>query len=161
MTNRSVGINTQNADNWVAAITAAEEADGHTRLIQLISVVAGKIDESIGSPARTVASNDSLDITTVSGNVLVGDSSYMSMYIQHSQEDGSCLVTPLLCDNDGVTIGCLDSKVSRVSAPLKTGSYYLSSHLSWDIRETGAYKCFPHIYNLSSSNIIKCWIFLI
>jgi hypothetical protein len=156
---QSVGIVTTGANEYVAAFTASQQADGKDRVIQLIAVVAGKIDESVTSPTRSVSSDDSLDMSTVSSPTLIGDERYIGVYIKHSEPDGKCLVTPLLCDNNDAVIGTLETKESKVQLPMASGSHYLSSCLSWEIMSTGAWKCFPHIYNLSDSNAVDVWMF--
>lgn len=158
MSEKSVGIDTRNADTWVAAFEASETAEGHSRQIQIISMTAGKIDEFVGPATRSVSSDDSLDITTVSG-IEVGDNAYLACFVKHSQEAGSCLVTPLLCDNNDNVVGTLETKQSKVGLPLASGSHYISSSLSWDIKGTGAWKVHPHIYNLSDSNEVSVWAF--
>ena len=159
MSESLTGISTVNADAYVATKSAAEVIGGKTGVIQLIGLTAGKIDQSVGSPLRTVSTSDSFDVTTFSGSVLIYDDSFLACYIEHSQLNGSCLVTPLLCDNGGVVIGCLPSRQSQVNLPLQKGSYYISNCLSWDIKDTGAWKGFIHISNLSSSNTVKLWSF--
>jgi len=161
MPEKSIGINTSNADEYVAAFEASEQADGHTRAIQIIATTAGKVDETIGSADRTVSSNDSLDVTAVSGNIIVGDNAYFACYLAHSESNGSCLVTPLLCDNDGNVIGTLEPKQSDVNQgiPLVSSSAYLSRCLVWEVMTTGAHKLYPHVYNLSDSNSIDMWCF--
>lgn len=159
VSDRAAGINTRNADAWVAAITASEEVNGHERLLQNITVTAGKVSEQLGATTRSVFSNDTLDITTITGSVSIGDDGYFGCYIRHSQSNGSCLVTPLLCDNNGVVMGSLDSKKSYVSLPVASGTNYISNCLVWDIKNTGTWKVFPHIYSLSDSNAIDMWCY--
>lgn len=57
MGQESIGIKTTGADHYVAAFTASEQAEGQTRVIQLVSIVSGKIDQSLRSPSRSVASS--------------------------------------------------------------------------------------------------------
>lgn len=159
MSERSLGINTRNADAWVAAFEASEQAEGYTRAVQVVALTSGKIDQNVGEPIRAVSSNDSNDITTFSGNVEVGDNAFCAIYSRHNQSSGSCIITPLLCDNQGTVIGILDSKYSNVPITLYSGSDYISKPLIWDIKSTGAWKIFPHISELSESNTVKLWVF--
>ena len=162
MTERAVGYDARNSTEYVAAFVASEEADGHTRLIQIMSVTAGKVDEDIGDPYRIVSTNDSMDVDSLSGNLEVGDNSYLTCYIHHSEPTGSCLITPLLCDNNGVVVGTLEPRQSNVCLTMQSGTgYYMSNNINWDIKGTGAYSIFPHVSNLSSSNIVKLWVFSI
>jgi hypothetical protein len=155
---QATGIDTSRANAYVATFQASQDADGQTRLVQIISMTAGKIDESVGSATREVISDDSLTLTTVSG-IEVGDNAFLSCYLKHSQETGSCLVTPLLCDNNDNVIGTLETKQSKVGLPLASGSHYLSNSLTWEIMNTGAWKVYPHIYRLSESNEVDVWAF--
>lgn len=162
MAERSTGINTRNADEWVATFSAAEQADGRTRVVQIVSLTSGKIDSVVGAADRTVSTNDSLNITTFSGNIIVGDNSYLACYVEHSVVTGSCNITPLLCDNQGQVVSTLPTKVSQVVLPTQSGSgNYLTPCLSWDIKGTGAWKIYPHVYNLSAGNTVdlRCYTF--
>jgi hypothetical protein len=156
---RGTPIKTTGGDTQVATFRASEDFQGQERVVQIISITSGKTDEDLGSPDRTVSSNDSLDITTISGNVMAGDNSYLACYVRHSQPDGYCLVTPLLCDNDGVVMGTLDSKSSKVMLPVASGTAYISNCLSWRILETGAWKIYPHVADLSDSNSVEMWCY--
>jgi hypothetical protein len=157
---RSVGLDVRNPNAWVAAFVGAEEADGHERLVQLIALTGGKIDNIVGTPTREVSTNDSFNVATLSGNLTVGDNSALSCYVQHSQLNGSCIVTPLLCDNSGTVIGCLNPQQSRECMTLQSGTgYYISPNLNWDTKGTGAFKIFPHVSNLSVGNDVKLWVF--
>jgi hypothetical protein len=156
---RSTGINTRNANEYVATFLASEQAEGHDRVIQIISITSGKIDESFSSPSRTVSSDDSLDISTVSGNVVVGDNAYFACYVKHSKDRGNCLITPILCDNEGKAIGILPPKKSEVLLTLYSGSSYFSPCLSWDVKDTGCWKVFPHVSGLSDGDIVDIWVF--
>jgi hypothetical protein len=160
MVDRAVGISTKNADEYVAAFTAFEQVEGHTRLVQLVGITSGKIPDDIGSPIRTVITDDPLDVTTVSGIMIVDDNSSIVCYAQHSQPDGICLVTPLLCDATKV-VGCLPSKKSQTALGITTSGNYISTGLSWDIKGAGAVSVFPHISGLSAGNSISLWIFSI
>jgi len=160
MAERSTGINTRNPSDYVATFDAAEQAEGQVRLIQIVSLTSGKIDTAKGSPDRTVASNDSLDLTTTSGDVTVGDNAYLACYTEHSQIDGKCFVTPLLCDNDGEVVGMLPSKESKVTITTYSGSNYFSNCLSWEIRSTGAHKVFMHVSELSTGNSVDMRYFV-
>ena len=155
----SVGIKTTGADTYVAAFTAAEQAEGKSRVVQIISLTSGKMDPLVGSPTRGVSVNDTLDITTVTGSVSVGDNAYFACYLRHTQPAGSCLVTPLLCDDGGTVVGCLPSKISRVMLPVASGTNYISNCLSWPVMETGAWKIYPHVTDLSLSNTVDMWCF--
>ena len=159
MAEKATGITSSNPNAWVATFEASEEAEGHGRLVQIVSLTSGKIDQSVGAPNRTVSTNDSLTITTVSGNILVGDNSFLSIYVEHSQPAGKCLVTPLLCDNDGIVIGSLPSKMSSVGLTLTNATGYLSSCLTWSILSTGSWKIYSHVCELSNSNEVKLWVF--
>ena len=156
---RGTPIKTTGGDTNVATFRASEDFQGQERVVQIISMTSGKVSEDIGSPDRSVSVNDSLDITTISGNVLAGDNSYMACYLRHSQSNGQCLVTPLLCDNNGVVMGSLESKSSKVMLPVASGGYYLANCLSWPILETGAWKIYPHVTDLSDSNSVEMWCF--
>jgi hypothetical protein len=96
---KSVGIRTTGADAWVATFLASERADGHVRNVQVVAITAGKIEDGVSRLG--VSTDDTLDVTTVSGNLLVGDNNYLALYTSHTQPNGSCLVTPLLCDAEG------------------------------------------------------------
>jgi hypothetical protein len=157
---KSTGIKTTGANEYVATFKASESAEGHDRVIQIVSIASGKIDESLGSPTRNISSNDSMDITTISGNITIGDNSYLAVYPRHSQSNGSCLITPLLCDNEGVVIGCLETKSSSVMLPAASGTNYIANCLSWAVIETGAWKLYPHVSNLSSSDTIDLWCYV-
>jgi hypothetical protein len=159
MSEKSVGINTRNADAYVAAFEAAEQADGYTRNIQIVGLTAGKIDQNLGDPDKIVSSNDSNNITTITGSIETGDNAYCAIYPRHSQSAGSCVVTPLLCDNQGTVVGMLDSKYSNVPITMYSGSDYISKPLIWDIKSTGAWKIYVHISELSDSNTVKLWIY--
>jgi hypothetical protein len=156
---KSVGIKTTGADTYVAAFSAAEQAEGQNRVVQIISLAAGKVSSSLGAATRSVSSNDSLDMSLITGDMVVGDNSFFACYLGHSQSNGSCLVTPLLCDNDGLVIGTLESRVSRVMLPVVNGAKYMSNCLSWPILETGAWKIYAHITDLSGSNVVDIWCF--
>ena len=159
MTERALGISTRSATDYVAAFTAAESADGQIRQVQLIGLTAGKIDATVGAAGRIVSSNDAMDITTLSGNTLINDSHYLAIYVQHTQPNGSCLVTPLLCDSTGRVMGSLESKVARVTLPLASGTNYIANCLVWPVLETGAWTVFSHVSNLSSNNTVSVWVF--
>lgn len=156
---RGTPIKTTGGDTQVATFRASQDVEGQERVVQIISLTSGKANESLGPPTRAVSTNDSMDITTISGNVLSGDNAYLACYVRHSQPDGYCLVTPLLCDNDGVVMGTLDSQASKVMLPVASGTNYLASCLSWPILETGAWRIYPHITDLSGSNSIDLWCF--
>ena len=156
---RGTPIKTTGGDTQVATFRGSEDFQGQERVVQIISITSGKTNEGLGSPDRTVSIDDSLDITTISGSITAGDNSYLACYIRHSQPDGYCLVTPLLCDNDGVVMGTLDSKPSKVMLPVASGSHYLSNCISWPILETGAWKIYPHITDLSYSNSVDVWCY--
>jgi|WetSurMetagenome_2_1015567.scaffolds.fasta_scaffold367686_2 hypothetical protein len=155
MTERSVGIKTTGATDYVAAFTASEQADSHNRVVQIIAMTAGKIDT--GLSRLGVAANDSMDITSVSGSLVVGDNSRFACYIEHSQSNGTCLVTPLLCDNDGVALGYLPAKSSSADMSIVKSGKYLSPCLSWEILNTGAWKIHPLIFGLSDGNNIDVY----
>jgi hypothetical protein len=159
MTERATGIKTTGADTFVATAEASEQAEGKTRLILIISLAAGKVSSSLGAATRSVPSNDSLDMSLITGDIVVGDNSFFACYLGHSQSNGSCLVTPLLCDNDGLVIGTLESRVSQVMLPVVSGTKYMANCLSWPILETGAWKIYAHITDLSSSNTIDIWCY--
>jgi hypothetical protein len=162
MPERSIGITSRAPTDFVAAFTAAEQADGESRLIQIISLTAGKISDTVGAPLRIVSVNDTMDVSTLTGDVIVGDNSYASIYVQHSQPTGSCLVTPLLCDGAGTVIGCLSPKQSQVCLTLQSGTgSYMSSNLNWDVKGSGAIKIFPHVSGISAGDEIKLWVFVI
>jgi len=154
-----IGIVTRNADSYVARFEASEKVDGVPRAVQIISLTAGKIDSSVGAETRSVVSDDTLDVTTLSGSILVGDNAYLGCYVLHSSRNGSCIVTPLLCDSNGVVIGKLSSKETKVDIEFIKSGEYLSTCLIWDIRSCGAWKIFPHVYNLSSGNSVKLWVY--
>lgn len=156
---RKTGIRTTGADSYVATFRASEDVDGGERLVQIISMTSGKIDESIGASTRSVSSDDSLDLTTLSGSVQIGDDGYFACYVRHSQKNGQCLITPLLCDNNGVVIGALNSKTSKVMLPVASGSNYIANCLSWPVMETGAWRIFPHVADLSDANSVQMWCF--
>jgi hypothetical protein len=159
MAERGTGIKTTGADTYVATFDASEQGDGHSRVVQVISLTAGKVSPTMGSPTRSVSSNDSLNMTTISGNINVGDNSYFACYLRHSQPNGYCLVTPLLCDDNGTVMGSLESKASRVMLPVASGSNYMSPCLSWPVLETGAWTIYPHVTDLSSGNSISMWCY--
>jgi hypothetical protein len=156
---KSVGIKTTGADTYIATFKAAEEADGRERLIQIISLSSGKISETLGAAPRSVAADDSLDVSGITADFVVGDNAYFACYLKHSEPNGYCLITPLLCDNEGHVIGCLETKASQVKLPILDGSDYLSTCLSWPILETGAWKIYAHVTDLSVSNIVDVWCF--
>jgi hypothetical protein len=160
MTERAVGIKTTGADTYVAAFLASEQADGQNRIIQIISLASGKFDATIGAATRSISSSDSLDVSGLLGDIVVGDNAYFACYAKHSRASGSCLVTPLLCDDDGVIVGKLESKKSQVQIALDDGSgHYLSNVLSWNILGTGAWKLYAHVADLSDSNSVDLWCF--
>jgi hypothetical protein len=159
MTERATGIKTTGADTYVATADASEQADGKTRVIQIISLAAGKVSSALGIATRSVSSNDSWDMSLITGDMVVGDNSFFACYLGHSQNNGSCLVTPLLCDDDGLVIGTLESRTSRVMLPVVNGTKYMASCLSWPILETGAWKIYAHITDLSDSNTIDIWCY--
>jgi len=161
MADRSVGIRTSGADTYVAAFTAAEQAEGKERVVQLTGLTAGKVSENLANSIRTVISDDVYDATTFSGSIVIGDSAYLTCYLRHSRSDGECLVTPLLCDNYGIVMGCLDSQKSKVMLPVVSGTSYLSNNLSWAVMETGAWKVFVHVSGLSAANSVDLWAFTI
>lgn len=155
MAERATGISTANANEYVATFTASEEAEGQTRLIQIISLAGGKIEAAKPSAMRSVSSDDSYDLTTVSGDLLLGDNAFIACYTEHSELTGNCLITPLLCDNDGVVMGVMPTKKSQVSLPVYGSSNYYSNCLSWEVRETGAWKAYLHVSALSDSNTVE------
>jgi hypothetical protein len=157
MTERSVGIKTTGADTYVATFEAAEQAEGQTRVVQIISLTAGKIDS--GLSRLSISSDDLMDVTSVSGSVVVGDNSHLACYVDHTQSNGSCLITPLLCDNDGSVLGYLAPKVSSVKVPVIKSGKYLSSCLSWEIMTTGSWKLFPLVSELSSGNSVDVYAY--
>jgi hypothetical protein len=159
MGEKSTGIKTTNADTYVATFLASEEAEGKQRVVQIISLTAGKVDSSLGSPARTVSFNDSSDISTLTGNIEVGDNYYLACYVRHSQLNGSCLVTPVLCDNNGTPMGLLESKKSQVQLTVTSGIDYFSKCLSWEVAGTGAWKINAYISDLSVGNSIQLWCY--
>lgn len=160
MAERSTGINTRNPSDYVATFDAAEQAEGQTRLIQIVSLTSGKIDTTKSAPNRAVSSNDSLDLTTTSGDISVGDNAYLACYTEHSQSDGKCFITPLLCDNNGEVMGMLPSKESKVIVTTYSGSNYFSNCLSWEIRGAGAHKVFMHVSELSAGNTVDMRYFV-
>jgi len=155
----AVGIKTVGADTYVAAYTAAEQADGKTRVVQIISLTAGKVDSSLGSPTRSVSSNDSADISALTGDIEVGDNYYLACYVRHSQPTGSCLVTPILCDNQGTPMGLLESKRSQVQLTVTSGIDYFSKCLSWEVAGAGAWRINAYISDLSVGNSIQLWCY--
>ena len=161
MTERATGINTRNSNEYVATFEAAEQVSGSSRLIQIVALSSGKIDTTVSSPLRSISSSDSLDVTTLSGNINTGDNSFFVCYIDHKEKNGSCVVTPLLCDNDGSIVGNLPPKTSKANPYLIKGTYYISSCLIWDIKGSGSWKLFPHVMDLSASNDIKLWGFMV
>jgi hypothetical protein len=156
---KSVGVKTIGADTYIAAFSAAEQAESKSRVVQIIGLTAGKILETPGLATRSVTSDDSADVSAIVGDIEIGDNSYLACYVVHAGLNGSCLLTPLLCDNDGSVIASLDSKVSRVMLPIYNGSGYLSNCLSWPVLETGAWKVFVHVTDLSTSNTIDIWCY--
>jgi hypothetical protein len=160
MSEKATGVITRNADAYIATFEAAEQAEGQIRLVQIISITAGKIPEVVGVPTRHVVNNDSLSITTLSG-YLLGDNSHLVCYVKHKEPGGSCLVTPLLCDNNNQVIGTLESKYSKVSLTLASGTAYLSPCLRWEFLGTGAWSIFPHVCQISEANEIDLWLFVV
>jgi hypothetical protein len=156
---RGTPIRTTGGDTNVATFTASELVGGQERIVQIISLTAGKIPEFLPPATRSVSSDDTMDITTVSGNVVVGDNSILAVYPQHSQPTGSCLVTPLLCDNGGNVVGCLNTQAAKVMLPVVSGIAYFSPCLTWSIMNTGAWYVYPHISELSSGNDVNIWCF--
>jgi hypothetical protein len=157
MAEKSTGIKTTGADTYVATQQAAEQAEGQSRVVQIISMTAGKIETGISRLG--VSSNDAMDVTSVSGSLVAGDNMYLACYVNHSQSNGSCLVTPLLCDNDGVVLGYLDPKVSSVKVPVINVTNYLSVCLSWEVMSTGAWKLFPLVSELSDGNSVDVYAY--
>lgn len=158
-TERGTGIKTTGADTYVATFRASREVAGQERVVQIISLTSGKVSDSLGDSTRSVSVDDSMDVTTLSGSVPIGDDAYLACYLRHSQPNGQCLVTPLLCDNNGTVMGTLHSKTSKVMLPVASGSNYLANCLSWPILETGAWSIFPHVSDLSQSNTVDLWCF--
>lgn len=156
---RAVGIKTVGADTYVAAQNAAEQAEGKTRVLQIVSLAAGKVDSSLGSPARTCSTNDSSDLTTITGDIDVGDNFYLACYLRHSQSTGSCLVTPILCDGAGTPMGLLESKRSQVQLTVVSGTDYFSKCLSWEVAGVGAWKIYPHVTDISTDNTVNLWCY--
>ena len=150
---RSTGIKTTGADTYVATSDASEQAESHIRVIQIISMTAGKIET--GVTRSGVSSDDSWDVTTVSGDLIAGDNKYLGCYVEHTQSSGECLITPLLCDSDGIVIGYLPPKLSEVKVPIEKGGKYLSICLSWEVMSTGAWKIYPHVSGLSVNNTVS------
>lgn len=161
MTERATGINTRNANEYVATFEASEQISGSSRLIQIVALSSGKIDSSVSSPLRSVSSSDSSEVTTISGSVSAGDNSFFVCYVDHKEKNGSCMITPLLCDNDGLVIGSLPPKTSKANPYLTKNTYYISSCLIWDVKGSGSWKIFPHVMDLSASNNIKLWGFMV
>lgn len=157
MAEKSTGIRTTGADTYVATQDASEQAEGHNRQLQIITLTAGKIDSGLSRLA--VSSNDSMDVTAVSGSLLVGDNAHLACYVEHSLSNGSCLVTPLLCDNDGVVLGYLPSKTSSVQIPVEKSGKYLSICLSWEVMATGSWKLFPLVSSLSNGNSVDVYAY--
>jgi hypothetical protein len=157
LTEKAVGINTRNADQYVAAFVASEQVDGHDRLTQIVSLTAGKV--GTGDFRLSVSTNDSEDVTTISGNLLVGDNNYLVFYTQHIQPNGCCLLTPLLCDSGGTVIGYLPPKLSSVQMPVTVSGKYLSACLSWAVMSTGAYYIYPLITGLSGGNSVDVYAY--
>jgi hypothetical protein len=151
MTERAVGITIRNPTDYIAAQLAAEQVEGHQRLIQVISITAGKIETGIN---RSVSEDDSNDTTTLTGDLTVGDSAYLAAYVKHSEATGSCLVTPLLCNSEGAAIGHLPPRYSNVTVPVVSGTTYLSHCLTWEVMATGAYSLYMHVSQLSAGNTI-------
>jgi hypothetical protein len=151
MTERSTGITVRNPTDYIATQLAAEQAEGRSRLIQIVSLAAGKIETGI---SRSVAADDSNDTTTLTGDLTVGDSSYLACYVKHSEASGSCLVTPLLCNVAGAAIGHLPPRYSNVTVPVVSGTAYLSHCLTWEVMTTGAYSLYMHVSQLSAGNTI-------
>ena len=115
MSELATGIVSRNPTDYVATRTAAEQAEGHSRVVQIISMTAGKIESGANSFTRLgVTSNDALDVSSVIATMVAGDNNRLACYVQHSQSNGTCIVTPLLCDANGTPIGVLESKTSRV-----------------------------------------------
>lgn len=155
MTEQATGIKTVGADTYVGTFLASEQADGKTRVIQIISMTAGKIET--GLDRIGVSSDDSWDVTSVSGSLIAGDNNYLGCYVEHTQPSGKCLVTPLLCNNDGIVIGYLPPKISDVKVPVQKSGKYLSICLSWEVMSTGAWKIYPHISGLSDGNSVDVY----
>jgi hypothetical protein len=156
---RAVGIKTVGADTYVAAQNAAEQAEGKTRVLQIVSLAAGKVDSSLGSPARTLSTDDSSDLTTITGDIAIGDNFYLACYLRHSQSDGSCLVTPILCDDAGTPMGLLESKRSQVQLTVTSGTDYFSKCLSWEVAGAGAWKIYPYVTDISIDNTVNLWCY--
>jgi hypothetical protein len=157
MAEQATGISTRNPDTWVATFEGSEIVGGHTRQIQVVGITTGKI--AGGLSRLSVSTNDSMDVTSVSGSVVVGDNSHLVCYVTHTQNNGACLVTPLLCDNDGVVIGYLPPKISNVKVPVQKSGKYLSICLSWEVMSTGAWKIFPLVSELSDGNSVDVYTY--
>jgi hypothetical protein len=151
MTEKAIGISIRSPNEWIAAFEGSEVVDGHPRQIQVVSLAAGKIESGIN---RSVSVDDSNDTTTLTGDLTVGDSSYLAAYIKHSEANGSCLVTPLLCNSGGAAIGHLPPRFSNVTVPVVSGTAYLSHCLTWEVMATGAYSLYMHVSQLSAGNTI-------
>lgn len=157
MTEQATGIKTTGADTYVGTFLASEQADGKTRVIQIISMTAGKIET--GTTRSNVSFDDSWDVTTVSGDLIAGDNKYLGCYVEHTQSNGKCLITPLLCDDSGVVIGYLPPKVSDVKVPVEKSGSYLSVCLSWEVMSTGAWKIYPHISGLGEGDVVTVYAY--
>jgi hypothetical protein len=157
MAEKSTGIKTTGADTYVATQQAAEQAEGQSRVVQIISMTAGKIETGVSRLG--VSSNDAMDVTSVSGSLVSGDNMYLACYVDHAQSNGSCLITPLLCDNDGSVLGYLAPKVSTVKIPVTKSGKYLSVCLSWEVMSSGAWKLFPLVSELSNGNSIDVYAY--
>lgn len=155
MAELSTGITVRSPTDYVATQQAAEQAEGHNRVIQITSMAAGKIEIGNNYSTRSVSSDDGYDMTTVSGSHIVGDNNYLACYVKHASSNGSCLITPLLCNQDGAVMGHLDPKMSTVGLPVASGSYYLAPCLSWNIMQTGAWKLYMHVSRLNAGNSIQ------
>lgn len=158
---RGTGIKTTGADTYVATFKASQDVGGQERMVQIISLTSGKITDQVSTPTRSsVSVDDSMDTTTLSGMLQVGDDSYFACYTQHSEQTGQCLITPLLCDNYGNVVGVLNSKKAQVRLPVTvSGGAYLANCVSWPVLETGAWQIFPHVTDLSDSNSVDMWCF--
>ena len=160
MSDRSTGIVTRNPTDYVATQDASEQAESHSRVIQIISMTAGKIASGTNSLSRLgVTINDAMDVSSVTATMVAGDNSRLACYVQHSQSNGSCIVTPLLCDATGDPIGTLEPKVSRVMVPVINAGQYLSVCLDWSIMNTGAWYLYFNISQISSGNSVNLYAY--
>ena len=175
MAEKSIRVADDASGLYMATRDAFEQdASSNDRVIERVDFASGRFASPRGNAKRgnsaAITSADGLDLTNLpsdlTGNLIdVGDKSMLIVFSEHTADDGSVTVTPILYDGETTPgiVGILPAKTSAVDTKFRRGSTsgnYLSEALVWDV--TGAHKIGLHITAIGgTSNGVQLWGYVI